>query len=246
MWSVLASLYPSKKHPERVLNYVQHADDFDVSDMSFPLKICDIPKFEKKNNISVNVFGYEKNMYPLFLTKERGLKHVDLLLIHRGENYHYCSIKNFNRLMVDQNADNNQYFYFHYCLHGFIKKGLLTKHVPYCQVHGAQRTEMPSEEEKWLKYTDVSKQLRVPFVVYANFESLLERQYGCQPDPSKFFTTKLARHVPSGFTYKIVGITPETTEKYVTYRVLTPWTCSFITWSNWSNEPLTFSIIQNP
>lgn len=69
---------------------------------------------------------------------------------------------------------------------------------------------MPSEEEKWLKYTDVSKQIRVPFVAYADFE----RQYGCKPDPSKSSTIEL----PSGFTFKIVGITPETTEKYVTYR----------------------------
>jgi hypothetical protein len=35
---------------------------------------------------------------------------------------------------------------------------------------------MPKEEAKWFGYTDVSKQLRVPFVVYADFESLLERQ----------------------------------------------------------------------
>lgn len=75
-----------------------------------------------------------------------------------------------------------------------------------------------AKEEKWLKYFDVSKQLRVSFVVYTDFESLLQRQYGCQLDPSKSSTTKLARHVPSGFTYKIAGITQETTEKYVPFR----------------------------
>lgn len=77
---------------------------------------------------------------------------------------------------------------------------------------------MPIEEEKWLKFSDVSKQLRVPFVVYADFECILERQYGCQPDPSKSSTIKLAKHAPSGFTYKVVGLSPETTENHVTYR----------------------------
>lgn len=77
---------------------------------------------------------------------------------------------------------------------------------------------MPSEEEKWLKFSDISKQLRVPFVVYADFERILERQYGCQPDPSKSSTIKLAKHVPSGFTYKVVGLSPETTKNHVTYR----------------------------
>lgn len=120
--------------------------------------------------------------------------------------------------MGDQNEDNNQYHYCHYCLHGFTKKHLLEKHIPYCEIHGAQRTEMPSEEEKWLKFSDISKQLRVSFVVYADFESILKRQYGCQPDPSKSSTIKLAKHVPSGFTYKVVGLSPETKENHMTYR----------------------------
>ncbi|KAK3101531.1 hypothetical protein FSP39_004239 [Pinctada imbricata] len=85
-------------------------------------------------------------------------------------------------------------------------------------VHGAQRTEVPSEENKWLQYEEVKKQLKVPYVVYADFESILEQQYGCQPDPSKASTIKLARHVPSGFTYKVVGINEELTEDHVTYR----------------------------
>ncbi|XP_078335318.1 uncharacterized protein LOC144626186 [Crassostrea virginica] len=219
MWSVLASLYPSRKNPQRVNHYVQYVDQLDFTSITFPVRICDVPKFEKRNCISINVFGYEKGgIYPLHLTKERGVRHVDLLLIQRGEGQHYCCIRNFNRLMGDQNEDNNQYFYCHYCLHGFTKRCLLEKHVSYCQLHGAQRTEMPSDDDKWLSYTDVSKQLKVPFVVYADFESILERQYGCQPDPKKSSTTKIARHVPSGFTYKVVGITPETTENHVTYR----------------------------
>lgn len=222
MWSVLAALHPTTGHhghPNRLNNYIAFQEELDFTDITFPVRVSDIPKFEQKNGLSINVFGYDKNeIYPLHLTRERGLKHVDLLVHDRGDNSHYCWIKNFNRLMGDQNGDNNQYHYCYYCLHGFTKKKLLEKHLPYCQVHGAQRTEMPSEEEKWLKFSDVSKQLRVPFVVYADFECILERQYGCQPDPSKSSTIKLAKHALSGFTYKVVGLSPETTENHVTYR----------------------------
>jgi len=77
---------------------------------------------------------------------------------------------------------------------------------------------MPSEEDKWLRFTDVSKQLKVPFVVYADFECILERRYGCQPDPKRSSTIRLAKHVPSGFTYKVVGVTEDLTEAHVTYR----------------------------
>lgn len=40
----------------------------------------------------------------------------------------------------------------------------------------------------------------------------------CQPNVSKPSTTKLAKHIPSGFTYKIVGPDDSLTEDHVTYR----------------------------
>lgn len=75
-----------------------------------------------------------------------------------------------------------------------------------------------TEEEKWLKYTDVSKQLKIHFVVYADFECILERQYGCQTNTERPSTIKLAKRVPLGFTYKVVGINDEFTENHVTFR----------------------------
>lgn len=42
---------------------------------------------------------------------------------------------------------------------------------------------MPSEEDKWLRYIDVSKQLKVSFVIHADFECILEKIYRCQSDP---------------------------------------------------------------
>ncbi|KAK3101500.1 hypothetical protein FSP39_004054 [Pinctada imbricata] len=219
MWSVLAAVHPVNIHPERIINYVEHLDALNFTGIAFPVKVADIPKFEKRNDISINVFGYERGvLFPLHLTKERGVRHVNLLIINKGEVSHYCWIKNFNRLLGDQTNHKSQYHYCHYCLHGFTKKRLLKKHIPYCQVHGAQRTEMPSEENKWLQFKEVKKQLKVPYVVYADFESILEQQYGCHPDPSKASTIKLARHIPSGFTYKVVGLNQELTEDHVTYR----------------------------
>ena len=112
----------------------------------------------------------------------------------------------------------NQKFYCCYCLHGFWKKRLLNNHMPYYQTHGAQRTEIPLEENNWLNYSDVSKQLKVPFVEYADFECITEALSACQPNIRKSSTTKMARHVPSGFTYKIVGPEDKLTEDHVTYR----------------------------
>ena len=53
------------------------------SGISFPVKLVDIPKFEKQNEISDNVFGYEKSkVFPIHFTR------VDPL---------YCFLDNSNR-----------------------------------------------------------------------------------------------------------------------------------------------------
>jgi hypothetical protein len=47
MWSVLAALYPVQRDGERVWKYKDHESDLNVKDISFPVKMDDIPKFEK-------------------------------------------------------------------------------------------------------------------------------------------------------------------------------------------------------
>lgn len=217
-WAILSALHPSIHHVERVSKYVKYADELDFTGLDFPMQLKNISIYENQNDITVNVFGYEKgSVYPLHLTKKRFMRHVDLLVISNGNRSHFCWIKNFNCLMNDGQHGNHK-FYCCYCLHGFTKKRLLNNHISYCQTHGAQRTEMPTEENKWLNYSDVSKQLKVPFVVHADFECIAEAISTCQPDVCKSSTTKLAKHIPSGFTYKIVGPNDSVTDDHVTYR----------------------------
>lgn len=75
--SVTASQHYSIKHFERTLSYVQYTNNFEFSVLTFHVRICDIPKLRKNNNISLNLLGCEKKMYLLYLTKERALKHVN-------------------------------------------------------------------------------------------------------------------------------------------------------------------------
>jgi hypothetical protein len=43
MWSVLAALYPVQRDGERVWKYKDHESDLNVKDISFPVKMDDIP-----------------------------------------------------------------------------------------------------------------------------------------------------------------------------------------------------------
>ena len=55
----------------------------------------------KKNNpsISINVFGYEEEVYPLKISKDKKIINIDLLLISDEKKQHYCLIKNLSRFI---------------------------------------------------------------------------------------------------------------------------------------------------
>ena len=45
--------------------------------------------------------------------------------------------------------------------------------------------------------------MRVPFIVYADFESFTSQLSTCQPNPEKSCTKQYQKHIPSGFCYHI-------------------------------------------
>ena len=219
MWSMLAALHPTERNTERIGKYVEYANELTFEDITFPVKRKDIHRFEIQNKISVNVLGFEKgNLYPVHVTKERFDRHVDLLLLSDGKKSHYCWIKSMSRLLGHQNSHGHRYHYCIYCLQGFTSHRVLEKHQTYCKDHNAQRVELPKEEDKWLYYKDVRKQLKVPFIIYADFESFQIPISGCENDPASSFAEKSTHHVPSSFAYKVVGLNHELSKKPVVYR----------------------------
>ena len=219
MWSMLAALHPTERDAERISKYIEYTNELNFEYITFPVKVKDIHKFEIQNKISVNVLGFEKgNLYPVHVTKERFDQHVNLLLLSDGQKSHYCWIKSMSRLLGHHNSDGHRYHYCIYCLQGFTSHRVLEKHQIYCKEHGAQQVELPKEEDKWLFYKDVRKQLKVPYIIYADFESFQIPISGCQNDPDSSFTEKSTHHVPSSFAYKVVGPNHELPKKPVVYR----------------------------
>ena len=48
---------------------------------------------------------------------------------------------------------------------------------------------MPEEDNKILKYNQGEESMKVPFIIYADFESLLEKMNTCHKNPEKSSTT---------------------------------------------------------
>ena len=117
-WCVTRALNMRHNHQERIdKELIEKSKELNWEGIEFPVIVRSgqIAKFEKNNeDISVNVYGYENELYPLRASKYRNRKHkIDLLLISLDAgaecatnevNSHYFLIKNFSRLASSQTS----------------------------------------------------------------------------------------------------------------------------------------------
>ena len=205
-WSVTRARHPVDVHPERITKELKdQSERLDWSGLKFPVKLDHIVIFEKLNpQISINVFGFEGDVYPLRLSKSKSEQTINLLLICDGEKQHYCLIKSWSRLLSSQMSkhDHANLFCLN-CLNHFPNEEKLKIHEEYCLKNQAIIIEMP-EKGSFISFIHHNRSMKVPFVVYADFEAFTEEISSCEPNDKKSFTQKYQRHRPSGFCYKIV------------------------------------------
>ena len=58
---------------------------------------------------------------------------------------------------------------------------------------------MPSEDIKILKFNHWQRSDKAPFIIYADLECIIEKIDGCENNPENSSTTKVSKHIPSGF-----------------------------------------------
>ena len=59
---------------------------------------------------------------------------------------------------------------------------------------------MPIKGNNTIKYNHGEKFMKLPFVIYADLECLLEKMSTCINNPNKSSTTKINKHTPSGYS----------------------------------------------
>ena len=77
---------------------------------------------------------------------------------------------------------------------------------------------MSIKNNKILKHNHGEKSLKVPFVIYADLESLLEKILSCQNNSKKSYTEKKAKHTPSGYSLFTNCFFEATKNKLDSYR----------------------------
>lgn len=216
LWSVVAALYPAKSHPERVSSYPDFRSVLNSKDLTFPLSFSDIARFEVNNpGVCIYIYGIKNNTIigPLYKPKTVTEKVIHLLYLENDDLSHYCLIKDLPRLVKNQITKHHSKLYFcNVCLMFFNSRDDLSSHS--C---GGVATELPPKGS-FIQFENYNRKQIVPFVIYADFETMLERYDFCDPDPTKASTVTRQRHVPVAFAYHITCALDDSYNHYVSYR----------------------------
>ena len=192
LWCVLRALNPKDGNPERLDKKLKEKENTLIMDgIEYPVSLKDIDKFENQNpTVSITVFGYERKIvYPLRNSgnTDRGRNIILILIKEEGVN-HYCLVKNLSRLLSSQVSKHKEKHHFCMrCLNAFWTYKSLNKHQEYCSKHEAVKINMP-EEVTMLKFKNYYRREKVPFVIYADFESCIKSIHTCDLNPESSYT----------------------------------------------------------
>ena len=132
-----------------------------------------------KNQISINLLAIEDRQIHICRKGGNNYEHIiNLMLITESNRKHYIAIKFLGRLLLSQNTKHKgkEYFCMN-CLQGFWEEKSRNEHVGYCKGNESVRIEMP-HKAPIVEYLDGQFQFKVPFIMYADFESILNRYWG--------------------------------------------------------------------
>ena len=109
------------------------------------------------NKICVNVFCYEKVVYPVYLSDKKFNDCMDLLLISG----HYVYIKDFKRFMFNKNKNKNKKYFCKCCLQCFSSERILIDYKEDCLI--INRKQNVKLEKRFISFKSYFKQIPVFF-----------------------------------------------------------------------------------
>ena len=59
---------------------------------------------------------------------------------------------------------------------------------------------MPPEKNNILEFNQYMKSDKMPYIIKAQIESLIEKKDGCENNPKNFSTPKIDEHIPYGYS----------------------------------------------
>ena len=112
-------------------------------------------------------------------------------MITHGKKWHYLAVKKLSALFRGITSNNNGDFYCINCLHSYRTENKLKRHENACKNYDCCYVVMLNEDNKIVKYSHGEKSMKVPFIIFAEVEYLLEIMSPCHDNPEKSSRTKI-------------------------------------------------------
>ena len=131
---------------------------------------------------------------------QRAGQEINLLMVSEDGIRHYTAIKSLGRLLSSKksNTKRKQHFCMN-CLQGFTQELSVDQHQVYCEDNESVRAEIPKQGSS-VEFKDGQNQFRVAYIMYADFESILEPMGPVEPgSPNQPYTNEVNQHMPSGW-----------------------------------------------
>ena len=169
------------RHPNDPRYYHHFIEQYKTTGIDFPTPVNQINKFEKMNNLTINVYITQPEwtfVRPLRFSKREQSNPINLLMIHDSETNqsHYAWIKSLNRLLNSQQKKG--YTYCPRCLYGFNKRRHgehnLKRHLERGECTDDIQVSYPPPHKREIKFERIDAMMMSPLVLYADFESSLK------------------------------------------------------------------------
>ena len=188
IYCILAALFPVSNNQERPKKYTRYLKKLRFNKERLPMPLSQIPRFEKDNNVKINVYTFEepRTIYPAYLTKIKGGgKPINLLVLNDDKKSHFCLIKNLDRLLKTllrsdrtANSKNNLRKFCERRLQS-VARTKMQQHRQLCLNQQPLMIEI-TPEGATTEFTSWHKTTKCPFVIYADLEAFNVRTDNCE------------------------------------------------------------------
>lgn len=174
--TLATNMHAITAHRDRPKNYDAFLGKLNMEGVEYPVSADQIPAIETANNLAINVYGLDldaaKDPDDIVVEYRASIsgEPINLLRVYNADDCHYCLITNLDGLM----RNGNEKHICSICMQNFSDKTVLAEHAAKGKcVESSDEAirELPPKDKAFVRFTQIEKQLRVPFAVYLAMET---------------------------------------------------------------------------
>ena len=149
----------------------------------------------------------KKEIYPAYASSHNSNhEEVILLMISKAEKqWHDLEVKKLSALLRRITSKHYGDFYGPNSYHSFRPKNKFQSHKKVCEKKDFWSIIIPSEDTKIFEFNQYQKYEKASFIIFADLECIILKIDKCKNNPENSSTTKVTKHIPSGFSMSTIS-----------------------------------------